>query len=179
MSRITFDISLERLVRKKYEEKKCQQKRYQDLQSIQEAIGVVKKLDYYSLSSLVVDAEEEYHREDIASSTPEYHLSREEQPLAYQPRHYEEINTSPPIFASEEEEYYPPAKGTERELSTVEEAREAFMEVQYAAVLQSPGEVNHEQRRKLQWWIWFNPIEFRLLESTYALTRDVNYAPVG
>ncbi len=150
--------------------------------SIEEAIGLVKKLDYYSLHLLhspAADAGSEDSENNSAGDNPEYFLNQDEQPLHYERLQYNEVKNNPPAFEAEEEEYHPPAEDTARELLTTEEATETFVEVQYAAVLHSRGDVNHEERRKLQWWIWMNPVEFKLLEALYSLTREVNYAPAG
>ncbi len=152
------------------------------IMSIEDAIGLVQKLDYHSLHSLHSPAAEtafEDGENDSTGDEPGYFLNTDGRPLHYEALHYDEAKKSPPVFVADEEEYKAPAGDTERELLTIEEATATFVDVQYAAVLQSSETVNHEDRRKLQWWIWMNPVEFRLIESVYALTREINYAPMG
>ncbi len=62
-------------------------------------------------------------------------------------------------------------------LSTVE-AESAFKEIQYAAIVGTGFSVNSEKKRKFDMWIKFNPALFGLFHSLYAVTDDVNYAPL-
>lgn len=82
------------------------------------------------------------------------------------------------LFQSDDEYWtnVAPADDTEMEMLTVAEAQEAFVSIQYAAATGATYEVGGDTKRKFDLWIKFNPAEFRLFESTYALTREVNYA---
>ncbi len=62
-------------------------------------------------------------------------------------------------------------------LSTME-AEDIFKEVQYAAIVGTSLGVSSEKKRKFDLWIKFNPALFSLLESTYSLTRNVDYKPL-
>jgi hypothetical protein len=60
-------------------------------------------------------------------------------------------------------------------LSTME-AEGTFMEIQYAAAVGANHDVSLEKRRKFGLWIQFNSAMFRMFETMYTLTSDVNYA---
>lgn len=60
-------------------------------------------------------------------------------------------------------------------ISTVE-AGDTFLEIQYAAAVGAHSEVSLETRRKFGLWVKFNPALFRMFETMYTLTSDVNYA---
>lgn len=68
-----------------------------------------------------------------------------------------------------------PAGDVEREMLTLQEAEETFMDVQYAALTGVQTDISSEERRKFQWIILFERWFFNLLESSYALTRNVDY----
>ena len=70
----------------------------------------------------------------------------------------------------------PPIGDAESELLTAEEAQEAIVDVQYATIMGSPHDVDAETRRKLDFWIKFNPALFQAFEATYGVTREVNYS---
>lgn len=55
------------------------------------------------------------------------------------------------------------------------EAEDTFKNIQYAAITGSTSDVSPDERRKFDLWIKFNPALFKMFESMYALTRDVNY----
>jgi len=61
------------------------------------------------------------------------------------------------------------------EVLTREEAEEKIKNIQYAQIMGSPMDVDPMTRRKVANWIMFNPALFRLFESNYAMTRDVDY----
>ena len=63
----------------------------------------------------------------------------------------------------------------EADIIPVEEAQEAFQKVQYAALVGASTGVNFEERRKLSLLFLFNRDLALLLESTMAVTREVNY----
>jgi len=67
---------------------------------------------------------------------------------------------------------------TDSEVIEVLEAEENFKEIQLAAVAGYSSEINGEKRRKLDLWIKFNPDMFKLFETLYAVTGDVNYGPL-
>lgn len=77
-------------------------------------------------------------------------------------------------LAGEDEFYY-----AEAEVLTTEEAEETLVEIQYAAVLGTSNDVSYEKKRKFDLWIKFNSAMFGVFESTYALTRDVDYKPLA
>lgn len=60
-------------------------------------------------------------------------------------------------------------------ISTVE-AGDTFLEIQYAAAVGAHSEVSLETRRKFGLWVKFNPALFKMFETMYTLTSDVNYA---
>ncbi|MBI2667012.1 hypothetical protein HYX13_05355 [Candidatus Woesearchaeota archaeon] len=63
----------------------------------------------------------------------------------------------------------------EADIIPVEEAQQAFEKIQYAALVGTPTEVNFEERRKLSMLFLFQRDIALLLESTMAVTRNVNY----
>ena len=63
----------------------------------------------------------------------------------------------------------------DEQISTVE-AAEAMREVQFAALLGAKTEVSYLKRKKMATWTMFNSAEFRMFETLYGLTRDVDYA---
>src|SRR3989344_3925978 len=98
--------------------------------------------------------------------------------LDYESSWYKHSKSS--LFESEEylaadQEFY----DSEAEILTTEEAEEALIEIQYAAVSGTPHEVDSETRRKFDMWIKFNPALFRLFEASYSLTRNVDYRPLA
>ncbi len=68
---------------------------------------------------------------------------------------------------------------TEQGIITTEEAEQTFKEIQYAAATAQHFSVNFDDKRKLDFWIKFNPAYFALFETLHTTTRDVNYAPPG
>ncbi len=63
----------------------------------------------------------------------------------------------------------------DEQISTVE-ACETMREVQFAALLGAKTEVSYIKRKKMATWTMFNSAEFRMFETLYGLTRDVDYA---
>ncbi len=78
-----------------------------------------------------------------------------------------------------EDEYWttPAVQDVEEEMLTETEAVDSMMQVQYEAAANTLGTVSFEERRRLDFYILFNPAIFRAWESLYAVTREVNYAP--
>lgn len=67
------------------------------------------------------------------------------------------------------------SKDTESEYISNQEAERIVQDIHYAAVLGTMYDVDEDTRSDLNLWIMFNPELFKLFESTYALSRDVNY----
>ena len=72
-----------------------------------------------------------------------------------------------------------PVGDTETEMLTTEEAQETFVDIQYSAAVGAASEVNSGERRKFDLWIKFNSAFFKLFESMYAVTREVDYRPLA
>ncbi|MBI2572565.1 hypothetical protein HYV86_01785 [Candidatus Woesearchaeota archaeon] len=66
----------------------------------------------------------------------------------------------------------------ESEMLSTMEAKEKFVEVQYASVMGERFTMSSTEKRKLDMWIKFNPELFSMMEQSYGITRDVNYAPL-
>ncbi len=62
---------------------------------------------------------------------------------------------------------------------SADQAEDTFKELQYAAVTGTSMGVNQDQKRKFDNWIKFNPALFKLFESCYGVTSDVNYSPIN
>lgn len=69
------------------------------------------------------------------------------------------------------------SSGVKAETMTSEEARKAFVEIQYNTVMGTITDMNCGERRQFDTWIKFNRDMFGLFEQMYAVTREVNYAP--
>ena len=67
------------------------------------------------------------------------------------------------------------AADTERELLSASEAKELFMDMQYATATGAASDINFDARRKFNYWIMFNKALFGMFESE-GVTREVNYA---
>jgi len=78
-------------------------------------------------------------------------------------------------YLAAENEFY----DIETENLTTEEAEETLIEIQYAAVIGTSNDINSEKKRKFDMWIKFNSALFKLFESSYALTRNVDYKPLA
>jgi len=63
----------------------------------------------------------------------------------------------------------------ETEKLSVDEAKETFMNIQYATVLGSETSMSSSDKRKFDLWIKFNSALFGLFENNYSITRDINY----
>ncbi len=72
-----------------------------------------------------------------------------------------------------------PSRDTETEMLSTEEARATFIDIQYSTIIGAASEVNSTDRRKFDLWIKFNRAFFNLFESTYAVTREVDYRPLA
>ncbi len=70
-----------------------------------------------------------------------------------------------------------PIKDTERDHLTVMEAQEALKEIQYAAITGTDVSVRDDTKRRLHYWIMFNPALFKMMETTMTFTSNVNYKP--
>ena len=57
-----------------------------------------------------------------------------------------------------------------------EEAKETLVSIQYATVLGSMTELSLEKRRQFANWVMFNKDLMKLFETTYGVTRDIDYA---
>ena len=97
--------------------------------------------------------------------------------LNYEKKWYKENAFSQ--FESEEEHETSEvlAADAETEILSSEEAKETMVEIQYASLLGSSHQVDSEKREKLSWFIQFNVSAFKLIESVYGLSRDINYSP--
>ncbi len=61
------------------------------------------------------------------------------------------------------------------EVLDAREAEDTFKKIQYAAITGNTSDVSPDERRKFNLWVKFNPALSKMLETMYALTRDVNY----
>lgn len=105
------------------------------------------------------------------SHLPEFPMSE----CSYHPQPQESIyGNLAALYADPEAEADPHADNPGQEPSKDEEAIEALQESKYEFL--DPGaDLNYEEKKKLAWWIQFNPALFTFLESFYNLSREVNY----
>ncbi len=91
---------------------------------------------------------------------------------------YGSSNKFPPHFHSEDE-YWTSVRKKEdsSEMLSSEQAEKLFTKIQYEAAANSIGQVSFEDRRKFDFWIKFNSAQFKMFETLYAFTSEVNYAP--
>ena len=103
-------------------------------------------------------------------------FQQEQAILSYTPLMYKEEKQE--FSFNAEDEYWSSAavKDTEAEALTTEEAESMVVDVQYATVLHSTGELDHTERRKFAMWVTFNTTYLNLFHSLNALTGDVNYS---
>ena len=66
----------------------------------------------------------------------------------------------------------------ESDMISMPEAESTFKEMQLAAVEGTLVRFNNDKKRKFDIWIKFNSAEFRLFQTLYSFTSDVNYAPL-
>ena len=67
------------------------------------------------------------------------------------------------------------APDAEQKLLSASEAKELFMDMQYATVTRAASDINFDDRRKFNYWIMFNRALFGIFELE-GVTREVNYA---
>ncbi len=72
-----------------------------------------------------------------------------------------------------------PTNDTETEMLSTDEAQATFVDIQYSTIIGAASDVNSTDRRKFDLWIKFNRAFFNLFESTYAVTREVDYKPLA
>jgi len=156
--------------------------------SITNAIALVRNLDYHSLSSLTNTSTanfSELERELSASSSstitytinPE--LTTQTASVDYEQLWYGDRKTTPASFALDGD-YWSTSAVTDIQSDLIDatEAQEKIIEVQYAAVMGNSTEINSEKLRRLNLYILFNPAEFKMIESLYAVTSNVDYRPL-
>ncbi len=156
--------------------------------SIINAIALVRDLDYHSLSSLTNtfsnDASElEQELSNSSSSTITYtinpELTTQTASIDYGQLLYGDQKTTPPSFKLDDDYWSTTAVAdVQSEMISHEEAQQTIVGIQYAAVLGNSTEINSEERRKLNLWILFNPAQFKMAESMYAVTSNVDYGPL-
>jgi hypothetical protein len=83
------------------------------------------------------------------------------------------------IKANSQEDFYEDeafaSSDTHSETMSTEEAKEMLVSVQYAQVLGSMTELNHEKRRQFTNWVAFNKDLMGLFHTLYSVTGDVDY----
>lgn len=89
--------------------------------------------------------------------------------------------TSRPSRFGQEKEYAEEfaAKDTavsDTEALSAEEAKETLVKIQYANLLGAKYDVSLETMRDFDTWIKFNGVFFKLFETLYSLTREINYS---
>lgn len=154
--------------------------------AIKDAVTAVAKLDYAALKDAsatgsLVDADVSEDVSEIEQLTSEddfvdYALFHQQPEVNYSPNldYLSELagtRSSSVEYEEDEEEKY---HDTESETLTTEEAEETMKEVCWASMTGNKCEVSYVTRRKLDYWIKFNPALFKLFEAQ-AMTRDVNY----
>ncbi|PIN74311.1 hypothetical protein COV20_01695 [Candidatus Woesearchaeota archaeon CG10_big_fil_rev_8_21_14_0_10_45_16] len=159
--------------------------------SIEEAIGLISKLPEpisdKSLEDEIKNPEELLEDfgfdEKAASSDVEYSFADEElfkqlygTRLDYNQLWYGEKRASS-SFEPEEEYWTGDARDSdvESEMMTDMEAKDAFVNIQYATALGAATEINFKERRKFDMWIKFNRSTFHAFELQYSFTRDIDY----
>ena len=95
--------------------------------------------------------------------------------LDYVKMFYGEDKKAAAHYIPEEEYATTHAPDTERELLSASEAKELFMDMQYATVTGAASDINFDDRRKFNYWIMFNRALFGIFELE-GVTREVNYA---
>lgn len=75
-----------------------------------------------------------------------------------------------------EQEESSSSSDTASETMSTEEAEEMLIDIQYAAVLGTLNDLNHDARRRFANWVIFNPALWRLFHANYAVTGDVDYS---
>jgi len=95
--------------------------------------------------------------------------------LDYVKMFYGEDKKATAKYIQEEEYATNHAQDTERDLLSASEAKELFMDMQYAMVTGASSDINFDDRRKFNYWIMFNRALFGMFESE-GVTREVNYA---
>jgi len=91
---------------------------------------------------------------------------------------YGSSNKFPPQFHSEDEYWTSVRKKEESsEMLSPVEAEKLFTKIQYEAAEHSIGQVSFEDKRKFDFWIKFNSAQFKMFETLFAFTPEVNYAP--
>ena len=156
--------------------------------SISDAITLVRNLDYHSLSALtntssIESSELEQQLTDNSSSTITYSVNPEvtaqTASIDYEQLWYGDQKTTPASFALDDDYWSTSAVvDVQSEMINDEEAQKTIVDIQYAAVLGNSMEINSEERRRLNLWIMFNPAQFKMAESMYAVTSNVDYRPL-
>ena len=156
--------------------------------SITDAISLVCDLDYHSLSTLTntsstESSELEQRLSDNSSTTITYSINPEltvqTASINYEQVWYGDRNTTPASFALDGDYWSTTAvSDVESEMISSEEAQQTIVDIQYAAVMGNSMVMNSEERRKLNLWILFNPAQFKMAESMYAVTSNVDYRPL-
>ncbi len=100
--------------------------------------------------------------------------------LDYETLWYGPADKKGTVFESQEEYWTGNVRmsDVESEMLTTMEAQEKFIDIQYSVVIGERFSTNSIEKRKLDMWIKFNPALFSMMEQSYGVTRDVNYAPL-
>ena len=162
----------------------------QETVSISSAIALVRGMDYHTLSHITntsssssSELETEISSVDL-SPTISYTLAPEllaqNVTLDYVQLWYGNQKTTPPSFTLDDEYWTSTiACDVKSEMISDEEAQRTIVDIQYATIMGSSMEINFEERRKLNLWILFNPALFKLTESLYSVTGNVDYRPMS
>lgn len=154
--------------------------------AIAEAVEAVAKLDYAALKdasatkdSVDVDSEKEISEIEKLTSddSVDYALLHQHPEVNYSLNSdylSELAGTRSSSAAYKDDEAENKYSDTQSETLTTEEAEETMKEVCWASMAGNKCEVSYITRRKLNYWIMFNPTDFHVFESN-AMTRDVNY----
>ena len=88
--------------------------------------------------------------------------------------HKPESSSSSPSSQNDEYTLKAAVPETASEVLTEEEANDTIKKIEYAALFGTNHDVSPEERRKLSWYIRFNPSYFSIFTAN-SLTNDVNY----
>ncbi len=155
--------------------------------SIKDAVKAVAKLDYVALKEAsatggLIDAEVSEDVSEIEKLTSDDSMDYallHQQPEASYSLNLDYLSELAGIRSSSVE-YENDDAGKKygdagSETLTTEEAEEAMEDVCWASMTGNKCEISYVTRRKLNYWIMFNPANFKLFEAQ-AMTRDVNYS---
>ena len=133
-----------------------------------------KKITFSSPSSENITISYSFHEDDFFARQ-----FYEAMPLEYVKPSYDEDPQKKSSFGSEPDYEVESSEVGEAvsAILTGDEAQQAIKEIQYAVLLGSITDVSFEERRQLDWWIKFNPVQF-YLEQSHAITQNINYGPL-